>query len=232
MSWNFSCFLISPSSSSQRYVPWNVYWVDHLIIISNIIIACSANTANTPSHEASVSAIARTVGHHLMDAFSWLDHPWLGRPMRHKAIFHRNVCSNSGVFSLHKTYCTVTMFQSSLSSLSLVSQSSDQCLDTGECGAAGARPDSWELAWPRTAYFSKLWDPVFWIVIDKVMLLFSIFFLVYSKTWLVGLKTPSNLGNSKTNFLYYGGFHFTGQINLLNQSLFNKALKRTLTGWF
>ena len=122
MSWNFSCFLISPSSSSQRYVPWNVYWVDHLIIISNIIIACSANTANTPSHEASVSAIARTVGHHLMDAFSWLDHPWLGRPMRHKAIFHRNVCSNSGVFSLHKTYCTVTMFQSSLSSASCLNR--------------------------------------------------------------------------------------------------------------
>ena len=90
MRWNFSCFLIRPSS--QRYVPWNVYWVDHLIIISNIIIAWAANTASTQSHKASVSAIALTVGHHLMDAFSWLDHPWLGRPMRHKAIFQRNVC--------------------------------------------------------------------------------------------------------------------------------------------
>lgn len=109
MRWNFSCFLIRPSS--QRYVPWNVYWVDHLIIISNIIIAWAANTASTQSHKASVSAIARTVGHHLMDAFSWLDHPWLGRPMRHKAIFQRNVCftplqaPRSGV--CHHVYCSL-----------------------------------------------------------------------------------------------------------------------------
>ena len=78
-----------------------IYWVDHLITISNIIIAWAANPASTQSHKASVSAIARTVGHHLMDAFSWLDHPWLGRPMRHKAIFHRNVCFNSREYIFH-----------------------------------------------------------------------------------------------------------------------------------
>ena len=93
-----------------------IYWVDHLITISNIIIAWAANPASTQSHKASVLAIARTVGHHLMDAFSWLDHPWLGRPMRHKAIFQRNVC-----------FTPQTPPWSGL--------------DTWECGAAGAEPD-------------------------------------------------------------------------------------------
>ena len=120
------------------YVPWNVYWVDDddddLIIISNIIIARAANTPVLHLTRPRLS-YCRTVGHHLMDAFSWLDHPWLGRPMRHKAIFHRNVCFNSREYIFHHSALSPG-FQNSLMTF--------QCsvvwtFKTCECEAAGSK---------------------------------------------------------------------------------------------
>ena len=90
-------------------------------------------------------------------------------------------------FTPHKSKCTALSPPESQNIL-MTSQCSGNVWTPENVGQLGPTWYSWGLAWPRDVYFSKLWDPVFWIVIDKVMLLFSPFYWAYPKTWLVGFK--------------------------------------------